>query len=137
MESARSRRWKSGSPPAASCASSQTREFTPARGFQWNLAKVVAPSAPTSRKVVDAEAFHHPEGGVDAAIGHVPQRVVLGLGVQRDEVPEGVREPTAPGGSHGRDAGLAAWTMSGNLMPSWMKNTGMLLPTRSQVPSSV
>ena len=33
--------------------------------------------------------------------------------------------------------GLAAWMMSGNLMPSWMKKTGMLLPTRSKVPSSV
>ena len=28
-------------------------------------------------------------------------------------------------------------TRSGNLMASWMKNTGMLLPTRSQLPSSV
>ena len=33
--------------------------------------------------------------------------------------------------------GLAAWMMSGNLIASWMKKTGMLLPTRSQVPSFV
>ena len=33
--------------------------------------------------------------------------------------------------------GLPAWITSGNLMPSWMKKTGMLLPTRSKVPSSV
>ncbi len=33
--------------------------------------------------------------------------------------------------------GLAAWMMSGNLMASWMKNTGKLLPTRSKVPSAV
>ena len=33
--------------------------------------------------------------------------------------------------------GLAAWMTSGNLIPSWMKNTGMLLPTRSKLPSSV
>ena len=33
--------------------------------------------------------------------------------------------------------GLPAWMTSGNLMPSWMKNTGMLLPTRSKVPWSV
>ncbi len=32
---------------------------------------------------------------------------------------------------------LAACTMSGNLIASWMKNTGMLLPTRSQLPSRV
>ena len=34
-------------------------------------------------------------------------------------------------------SGLAAWIRSGNLMASWMKKTGMLLPTRSQLPSSV
>ena len=34
-------------------------------------------------------------------------------------------------------SGLAAWMRSGNLIPSWMKNTGMLLPTRSKLPSSV
>jgi hypothetical protein len=34
-------------------------------------------------------------------------------------------------------SGFTAWTKSGNLMPSWMKNTGMLLPTRSKFPSSV
>ena len=33
--------------------------------------------------------------------------------------------------------GFAAWMRSGNLIPSWMKKTGMLLPTRSKVPSSV
>ena len=28
-------------------------------------------------------------------------------------------------------SGLPAWMMSGNLIASWMKKTGMLLPTRS------
>ena len=32
---------------------------------------------------------------------------------------------------------FTAWTRSGNLIASWMKNTGMLLPTRSQLPSCV
>ena len=32
---------------------------------------------------------------------------------------------------------LAAWITSGNLIASWMKNTGMLLPTRSQLPCLV
>ena len=32
---------------------------------------------------------------------------------------------------------LTACTRSGNLMASWMKNTGMLLPTMSQLPSVV
>ncbi len=34
-------------------------------------------------------------------------------------------------------SGFTAWIRSGNLMASWMKNTGMLLPTRSKLPSSV
>lgn len=33
--------------------------------------------------------------------------------------------------------GFSAWTMSGNFMPSRMKNTGMLLPTMSKLPSRV
>ena len=33
--------------------------------------------------------------------------------------------------------GLPAWIRSGNLIASWMKKTGMLLPTRSKVPSGV
>jgi len=32
---------------------------------------------------------------------------------------------------------FTAWTRSGNLIGSWMKNTGMLLPTRSQLPRCV
>ncbi len=32
---------------------------------------------------------------------------------------------------------LTACTRSGNFIASWMKKTGMLLPTRSQLPSSV
>ncbi len=39
---------------------------------------------------VDAEALHHSVGARDAAVGHVPQGVVGGLGVQAHEVPEGV-----------------------------------------------
>ena len=34
-------------------------------------------------------------------------------------------------------SGFTAWMRSGNLMASWMKNTGMLLPTRSHTPSVV
>ena len=33
-------------------------------------------------------------------------------------------------------SGFTAWTRSGNLIASWMKKTGMLLPTRSKMPSS-
>ncbi|SLH15071.1 Uncharacterised protein [Mycobacteroides abscessus subsp. abscessus] len=34
-------------------------------------------------------------------------------------------------------SGLSAWMTSGNLIASRMKNTPRLLPTRSQLPSSV
>ena len=36
---------------------------------------------------VDAEALHRAQGQRQPPVGHVPQRVVLGLGVQRHEVP--------------------------------------------------
>ncbi|SIH97382.1 Uncharacterised protein [Mycobacteroides abscessus subsp. abscessus] len=39
---------------------------------------------------MDSEAFHGAEGPWDAAIGHLPHRVVGRLRVQRDEVPERV-----------------------------------------------
>ena len=34
-------------------------------------------------------------------------------------------------------SGFTAWMRSGNLIASWMKNTGMLLPTKSHTPCSV
>ena len=34
-------------------------------------------------------------------------------------------------------SGFTEWMMSGNLIASWMKKTGMLLPTMSQLPSWV
>ncbi len=36
-----------------------------------------------------------------------------------------------------RGSRLTAWLRSGNLSGSRMKNTGVLLPTKSQLPSSV
>ena len=39
---------------------------------------------------VDTEPLHVPVRARDGAVGHRPDRVVLRLGVQRDEVPEGV-----------------------------------------------
>jgi hypothetical protein len=62
--------------------------------------------------------------------------VVGGLGMQGDEVPERVVSRLSLGDL---DVGvrLGGVDQSGNLMPSWMKNTGMLFPTRSKVPSSV
>jgi hypothetical protein len=41
-------------------------------------------------KRVDSEALHGSKGPRDAAVAHVPQNVMGGLGVQGHEVPEGV-----------------------------------------------
>ncbi len=73
MASARSRRWKSGSTPARICASSQTRECTPAAGFQWNFTSVVRPSASTSRKVwtPNPSIIRHDLGSARSDITHM------------------------------------------------------------------
>jgi catalase len=34
-------------------------------------------------------------------------------------------------------SGFTAWTKSGNFSASWIKKTGVLLPTRSKIPSSI
>ena len=61
IDSNRSRRLKSGSLPAIFCASSQTSEWTPWIGFQWNLTKRRLAFGVDEPKGVDAEAFHHGE----------------------------------------------------------------------------
>ena len=76
--------------PLSICASSQVRECTPSFGFQWNLTSDRLPGLVDQAEGVDAEALHRPVRARDAAVGHVPHRVVLRLGVQRDEVPERV-----------------------------------------------
>ena len=62
----------------------------PSLGFQWNLTKVDLPSALTSRKVMDAEALHHPQRARDRAVGHRPHQHVGGFRHQRCPVPERV-----------------------------------------------
>ena len=58
MASYRSRRWKSGSVPPSSWASSQVSECTPSRGFQWNLTRVVLARGVDEPEGVHAEALH-------------------------------------------------------------------------------
>ncbi|OPZ67468.1 MAG: hypothetical protein BWY81_01293 [Firmicutes bacterium ADurb.Bin467] len=52
IASQRSRRWKSGSLPASFCASSQTSEWTPSTGFQWNFTNRDVPCWSTSLYVL-------------------------------------------------------------------------------------
>ena len=86
---------------------------------------------------VDAEALHHPVRPGDGAIRHRPHEHVRRLGDEGHEVPEGRVRGLGLRDLRRSGSGFAAWMRSGNLMPSRMKNTGMLLPTRSKTPSSV
>ena len=90
MASDRSRRWKSGSMPPSICASSQTSEWTPASGFQWNFTSVglavgVRPAGRCGRR---SPPWSGTSGGCRGRTW--PTSCGAGLGVQRDEVPERV-----------------------------------------------
>ena len=136
MPSAMSRRWKSGSQPAAICASSHTSECTPATGFQWNFARLVSPSALTSRNVCtpNPSIVRYERGMPRSLMFHMTWWVAS---VCSDTKSQKVSCADCAWGISRSGCGLPAWITSGNLMPSWMKNTGMLLPTRSKLPSSV
>ena len=131
-----SRRWKSGSQPAAIWASSQTRECTPATGFQWNFTRLVSPAALTRRKVWTPKPsmVRYERGMPRSDIAHITWCVAS---VWVDTKSQNVSWAVCACGISRSGCGLPAWMMSGNLMPSWMKKTGMLLPTRSKLPSAV
>ena len=136
MPSAMSRRWKSGSNPAASWASSQTSEWTPATGFQWNFTSTLSPPASTSRKVwTPKPSMVRKERGMPRSL--MFQNTWWVASVCRETKSQKPSWADCACGISTSGRGFPAWMMSGNLMPSWMKNTGMLLPTRSKLPSSV
>ncbi len=136
IASARSRRWKSGSTPPVICASSHTRECTPSFGFQWNFTSVVAPSALTSRKVWTPKPsiMRYDRGMPRSDMFHSTWWVASVCRVTKSQC---VSCADCACGISRSGCGLAACTMSGNLIASWMKKTGMLFPTRSNVPSLV
>jgi hypothetical protein len=103
IASARSRRWKSGSTPAASCTSSHTKECTPATGFQWNFTSAVTPAALTRRNVwTPTPSMVRNERGMPRSdIAHMTWWVAS---VCRTRSPRGCRGRSAPAGSPGRDA---------------------------------
>ena len=136
MLSHRSRRGKSGSIPPSFWASSQTREALPATGFQWNFTSDVSPAALTRRKVwtPNPSMVRNDRGMARSDMTHINMWVDSGAS---DAKSQKVSCAVWAWGISRSGSGLAAWIRSGNLMPSWMKNTGMLLPTRSQFPSLV
>ncbi|RAO58050.1 hypothetical protein PSN01_02968 [Micromonospora saelicesensis] len=122
--------------PPISCASSQVSECTPSFGFQWNLASTVSPASLTRRKVCTPKpSIVRYERGMPRS--DMFQMVWCCASVCSDTKSQKVSWALCACGISRSGCGLPAWMMSGNLIASWMKKTGMLLPTRSKVPSSV
>ena len=106
----------------------------PSFGFQWNLTKVDLPFALTSRKVwmPKPSIIRSERGMARSDIAHISMWVASGISeAQSQNVSCAVPACGKP-----RSASIfTAWIRSGNLIASWMKKTGILLPTRSQLPS--
>ena len=132
----RSRRCASASIPHSFCASSHTRLCTPSFGFQWNFTSEVVPSSATSRKVwTPKPSMVRYERGM--ARSDITQSCMCVDSGRSDAKSQNVSCADAAWGISRSGSGFTAWIRSGNMMPSWMKKTGMLLPTRSKLPSSV
>ena len=136
MASHRSRRWKSGSAPLIFTASFHTTDCRPSFGFQWNFTNVDRPSALTSRKVCTPKpSMNRNERGMARSdMIHISMWVDSGIS---DTKSQKLSCAVWACGKPRSGSCLAAWIMSGNLIASWMKKTGMLFPTRSQLPSLV
>ena len=136
IASHRSRRWKSGSAPLILSASFHTTDCRPSFGFQWNFTNVDWPSAFTSRKVwTPKPSMNRNERGIARSdMIHISMWVDSGISETKSQK---LSCAVCACGNPRSGSCLAAWITSGNLIASWMKNTGMLLPTRSQLPSWV
>ena len=136
IASHKSRRWKSGSAPLIFTASFHTTDCMPSFGFQWNFTNVDCPAALTSRKVCTPNpSMNRKERGIARSdIVHITMWVASGISEMKSQK---LSCADWAWGKPRSGACLTAWTRSGNLIASWMKNTGMLLPTRSQLPSCV
>ena len=134
---ATARRWRARcSAPAIFTASSQTSECVPSFGSQWNLTKCECPCSFTKRNVCTPNPciMRRLRGMPRSDITHISTWVLSGISETKSQK---VSCALAACGMALCGSGLTECTRSGNLMASWMKNTGMLLPTMSQLPSSV
>ena len=136
IASHRSRRWKSGSAPLILTASFHTTDCRPPFGFQWNLANVDRPTAFTSRKVCTPKpSMNRNDRGIARSdMIHISMWADSGISEAKSQK---LSCAVWACGKPRSGSCLAAWITSGNLIASWMKNTGMLFPTRSQLPSLV
>ena len=132
----RSRRWKSGSAPLIFTASFHTTDCSPSFGFQWNFTNVDSPAALTKRNVwTPKPSMNRNDRGIARSdIVHITMCVDSGI---REMKSQKLSWADCACGKPRSGPASTAWTRSGNLIASWMKNTGMLLPTRSQLPSCV
>ena len=105
-------------------------------GFQWNFTKVDSPPALTSRNVwTPKPSMNRNERGIARSdMIHISMCVDSGISETKSQK---LSWAVCACGNPRSGSCLAAWITSGNLIASWMKNTGMLLPTRSQLPCLV
>ena len=136
IEVHRSRRWKSGSAPLILTASFHITDCRPSTGFQWNLTYVDAPSALTKRKLWTPKPSmkRNDRGTARSDMTHMIMCIDSGISETKSQK---LSCADWAWGKSRSGSGFTACTMSGNLIASWMKNTGMLLPTRSQLPALV
>jgi len=136
IASHRSRRWKSGSAPLIFTASFHTTDCRPSFGFQRNLTKVVSSLALRKRKVwTPKPSMKRKERGIARSdITHITMCRLSGVRLMKSQK---LSWADCACGKPRSGSGFTEWIRSGNLMASWMKKTGMLLPTMSQLPSFV
>jgi len=105
-------------------------------GRQWNLTNVDSPLALTRRKVWTPKPsmWRSERGTARSDIAHISMCMLSGISETKSQK---VSCAEAACGKPRSGSIFTAWIRSGNLIASWMKNTGMLLPTRSKLPSSV
>ena len=108
----------------------------PAAGFQWNFTRCVPPAASTSRKVCTPKPsmVRNERGMARSDIAHITWWVAS---VCSETKSQNVSCAVCAWAISRSGRGLPAWIRSGNLIASWMKKTGMLLPTRSKLPARV
>ncbi len=102
----------------------------PSTGFQWNFTNVARPLALMKRYVCTPKPsiMRRLRGMARSDISHITMCVASGASEMKSQ---NVSCADDACGISLRGSGFTACTKSGNLIASWMKNTGMLLPTRS------
>jgi hypothetical protein len=95
-----------------------------------------SPAASTNRYVLTPKPciVRSDRGSARSDIAHISMCMLSGIS---DTKSQNVSCAVAACGKPRSGSIFTAWIRSGNLSASWMKNTGMLLPTRSNTPSDV